>query len=89
MSSMRLNAHLDISHHGFLYLFKNAGVAGDSLTRIHNAIVKCLFIVKQKLHTQGFLGVPTGKNPEDSHLVGKKVMQWVLLYLSISHDRCH
>jgi hypothetical protein len=32
------------------------------------------------------LGVPTGKNPEDSNLVSVEAMQWGLLYLSIGHD---
>jgi hypothetical protein len=32
---------------------------------------------------------PTGKNPEDSNLASMKAMQWVLLYLYISHDRCY
>jgi hypothetical protein len=39
---------------------------------------------QQELHTQGFSGVPTGKNPEDSNLASVEEMQWVLLYLSIS-----
>jgi hypothetical protein len=38
---------------------------------------------QQELPTQRFLGVPTGKNPENSNLVSIEVMQWVLLYLSI------
>jgi hypothetical protein len=41
---------------------------------------------QQELHTQGFLGVRTGKNREDSNLVSVEAMQWVLLYLSIGHD---
>jgi hypothetical protein len=32
------------------------------------------------------LGVPTGKNPEDSNVASVEAMQWVLLYLSIGHD---
>jgi hypothetical protein len=41
---------------------------------------------QQELHTQGFLGVPTGKIPEDSNLASVEAMQWVhLLYLSIGH----
>jgi hypothetical protein len=40
---------------------------------------------QQDLHTQGFSGVPIGKNPEDSNLVSVEAMQWVFLYLSISH----
>jgi hypothetical protein len=44
---------------------------------------------QQELHTQGFLGVPTGKNPEDSNLASVEAMQWVILYLSIGHGRCY
>lgn len=51
---MRLNAHLDISHHGFLFLFKNSGVPADSLTRIHNVTVKCLFIINRNCINKGF-----------------------------------
>jgi hypothetical protein len=29
------------------------------------------------------LGVPTGKNPDDSNLASVEAMQWVLLYLSV------
>jgi hypothetical protein len=41
---------------------------------------------QQALHTQGVLGVPTGKNAEDSYLVSMEAMLWVLLYLPIGHD---
>jgi hypothetical protein len=33
------------------------------------------------------LGVPIGKNPEDSNLGNVEAMQWVLLYLFIGHVR--
>jgi hypothetical protein len=85
MSSMRFNASLDASHHGPPHPYKDAGVVADSLTGIHNAPVKC----QQELHTQGVLVVPTGKNPEDSNLASMEGMQWVLLCLSIGHDRCY
>jgi hypothetical protein len=40
--------------------------------------------------TQGLRGVPTGQNPEDSNLAWSvEAMQWVLLYLSVGHDRCY
>jgi hypothetical protein len=32
------------------------------------------------------LGVPTGKNSEDSNVARVEAMQWVLLYLTIGHD---
>jgi hypothetical protein len=45
-------------------------------------MVECPFVV-----TQGFLGVCTCKSAEDSYLASEEVMQWILLYLSIGHDR--
>jgi hypothetical protein len=77
---MRFNARLGTSHHGPQHPFKDAGVVADSLTGIHNA---------EELHTYGGFGVPTAKNPEDSNLASVETMQWVLLYLSIGHDRCY
>jgi hypothetical protein len=41
MSSMKFNARLDTPHHGPPNLCKDAGVFADSLTDIHNAMVKC------------------------------------------------
>jgi hypothetical protein len=41
---------------------------------------------QQELHTQGLIGVPTGKNAEDW---GVEAMQGVLLYLPIGQDRRH
>jgi hypothetical protein len=38
-------------------------------------------------YTRIFIGIPTGKNPEDSNLLSVEAMQWVLLYLAIGHDR--
>jgi hypothetical protein len=81
---MRFNAGLDMSHYGLLHLFKDSGVAADSLTGIHNVPLHC----QQELHTQGFLGVLTCKNPGESNLASEEAMQWVL-YLSINHDRCY
>jgi hypothetical protein len=79
---MRFSAHLDIFLHGLLHLFKDAGVVAGGLTGIHNAVVKCLFVVSRScIHR--FLCVPTGNNAEDSNLVSMKAMQWVLLYLPL------
>jgi hypothetical protein len=89
MFSMRFNASLDTIHHGLPHPLKDAGVVADSLTGIHNAMVKCLFVIQQELHTQGYLDVPTGRNPDDSNLARVEAMQWVLLYLSIGKDRCY
>jgi hypothetical protein len=41
------------------------------------------------MQTQWIPGVLTGKNPEDSNLASVEAIQWVLLYLSISHDKCY
>jgi hypothetical protein len=53
MSSMRFNAHLDTSHHGSPHPYKDAGAVADSLTRIHNAMVKCLFVVNRSCIHKG------------------------------------
>jgi hypothetical protein len=42
---------------------------------------------QQELHTQGVVGVPTGKYSEDSNLAGVEAMQWIFLCLSIAYDR--
>jgi hypothetical protein len=62
MSSTSFNVSLNTSHHGPPHPFKDAGVAADNLTGIHNARVMCLFVVNR------VLGVPTGKNQEDSNV---------------------
>jgi hypothetical protein len=81
------SAYLDTSHHGPLHPRKDGGVVADSLTGIHNAMLTCLFVVNR--NCKGFLGVPTGKNLEDSNLASVEVMQWGLLCLSIGHDSCY
>jgi hypothetical protein len=45
MPSMRFNTRFDTSHHGPPHPFTDARVVADSLTDIHNARVKCLFVV--------------------------------------------
>jgi hypothetical protein len=68
---------------------KDAGIVVDSLDR-HPQRDEVPLHSQQDLHTQGFFfGMPTGKHLEDSNLVSMEAMQWVLLYLSISHDRCY
>jgi hypothetical protein len=44
MFSKIFYARLDTSHHGPLHPFKDTGVVADSLTGIHNAMVKCLLV---------------------------------------------
>jgi hypothetical protein len=39
--------------------------------------------------SQVCLGVPTDENTEDSSQASVEAMQWVLLYLSIGHDKCY
>jgi hypothetical protein len=68
--------------------FKDAGAVADNLTGIHNVIVKCFFVVNRSC-MHNILGFPTGKTQEDSNLASVEAMQWVLLYLSIGHDRCY
>jgi hypothetical protein len=51
-------------------------------------MVKCLFVVNMRCIHKG-LGVPTGKNPEDSNLASVEAMRLLLLYLSIAHDKCY
>jgi hypothetical protein len=77
---MRFNVRLDTSYHGPPHPFRDAGVVADSLTgtSLLSTGVACTRV----------LGVPTGKNPEDSNLENMMGMQWILLYLSIRYDRC-
>jgi hypothetical protein len=48
----------------------------DNLTCINNALVNWLFTVNRNCIHKGFLGVPTGKNPEDSNLANIEAMKW-------------
>jgi hypothetical protein len=85
---MRFNARIDTSHRGPPHLCKDAGVVADSLTGIHSAMMKCLFVVNRScIHKGGY--VSRGKNPEDSNLPSVEAMQWVLLCLSVGHDTCY
>jgi hypothetical protein len=54
MSSMGFNALPGTSHHGPPNLFKDAGILDESLTGIHNAIMKCLFDVNRSRIHKGF-----------------------------------
>jgi hypothetical protein len=63
-------------------------VIANSLTGIHNVMVKCLFVVNRSC-VHRVLGIPTGTNLEDSNLVGMEAMRWVLLCISAGHDRCY
>jgi hypothetical protein len=85
---MKFNARLSTSHRGPPHPFKDAGVVADSLTGLHNAMVKRLFLVNRSCIHKDFR-FPTGKNSEDSSLVSVEAVQWVLLYLPNGHDRCY
>jgi hypothetical protein len=66
--------------------FRGSSEQSDRHTQCDGMAPLCC---QQELHTQGTLGVPTVKNPADSTLESVEAMQWVLLYLSIGHDRCY
>lgn len=51
----RFNGRLDTSNHGPPHPFRVAGTVADSLTVIHNAMVKCLFVVNSSCIQKGFL----------------------------------
>jgi hypothetical protein len=53
MSSMRFDARLDTPHYGPWHPLKDAGVVADSLTGIHSAMVKCLFVVNRSCKHKG------------------------------------
>jgi hypothetical protein len=82
MSAMRFNACLNTTN-GPPNLFRDAVVVADSLTGIHNAMVKCLFIVNRSCIYKSFLVSPQVKI-QDSNLVSMEAMKWVLLYLKES-----
>jgi hypothetical protein len=61
MSCIRFNTRLDTSHLGPPHPCKDAGADADSLTGIHNAIVKCLFVVNRSCIHRGFCVSPQVK----------------------------
>jgi hypothetical protein len=73
---MKFNARLDTPHHRPPHQCKDIVIVSDSLTGIHNATVKFLFIVNRSCIHKGFR-VATGKNPEDSNLASVEAMQCV------------
>jgi hypothetical protein len=88
MSSMRFYVCFDMSHHGPPHPYKDAGVVADSLDRHPQCDGEVSLRYQPELHTQGVLGVPTGKT-EYSNFKSLEDMQWDLLYLSIGHDGCY
>jgi hypothetical protein len=89
MSSMTFNARLVTSDHGRSQSFKDAGVVTENLDRHPQCDGEVPPRCQREPHTQGISGVSTVKNPEDSNLASMTTMQWVLLYLSVRHDRCY
>jgi hypothetical protein len=69
------------------YPFRDAGVAADSLTDIHNGMVKCLFVVNSSCIHEGFYVSPRVKNPDEKLLANARTMQWAFFHLSIGHDK--
>jgi hypothetical protein len=88
MFPIRFNARLDTSHHGLPHPFKGAGVVVDILTQ-PQCDREVRLLCQQELHSQGILGIATGKNPEALNLPSVEAMQWILLCLSVGHDRCY
>jgi hypothetical protein len=88
MSSVRFNARLDASHHGPSHAFKENGVVVGSLTGIHSAMVKCLFVVNRSC-IKGLKVSQQVKNPVDLNLSSLEATLWVLLYLYTGHDTCY
>jgi hypothetical protein len=58
MFSIRFNALLDTSHYGPSHPRKVSGLVENSLTGIHNAKVKCLFVVNRSCRHRGFCVSP-------------------------------
>jgi hypothetical protein len=85
MTSMRFNARFNTTHCRPPHCFRDVGAVADSLTGIHNAMVSTSSLSTGAAYTR----VSTGKNPDDSNLQSVEAMQWVLLYISIGHDRCY
>jgi hypothetical protein len=50
---MRFSAPLNTYHIGPPHQFEDAGAVADSLTGIHNAMVKCLFVVNRSCIYKG------------------------------------
>jgi hypothetical protein len=90
MSSMRFNQCLSMSYHGPLHPFRDAGVIVGSLTGIHNAMVKCLFIINRICIHKGFFRCPHRLKSRGFKSAERGGQHWVHLCLSIvGHDRCY
>jgi hypothetical protein len=84
MSSMRVKARLDTSHHGPSHSCKDSGVVDRHPQCDGEVPLRC----QQVLHAQGYLDVPRGKNSEYSNMASVEFMQWVLC-LAIGHHWCY
>jgi hypothetical protein len=50
---MRFSSHLNRCHYGLLHLLRGAEVVADSLTCMHCAMVKCLFVADRSCIPKG------------------------------------
>jgi hypothetical protein len=78
--TMSFSVRLDTSHHGPPHPYKDSSQA--STVRWWNVSSLSTGAAYRR-----DLGVPTGRNPEDSSQASVEATQWVLLYLSLGHDR--
>jgi hypothetical protein len=84
---MRFNAHHSKSHYELSKPFKNARLVAYSLRGIHSTL-SCLFIVNGAAH-KGLKRPYKLKNLKDCSVASGEATQYVILYLSIGHDRCY
>jgi hypothetical protein len=83
----RFSVHFATSHHGAPNPFREGGTDEDSVTGICSAVSVCSLSRAAAYPTVS--GGPARNYPEDSDLSwGVEATQWVLLCLSIGHERC-
>jgi hypothetical protein len=80
-----IQTHLDLSHHGPPYPFKDAGSVADSLTGFHSAM--SLFAINRSWIHKG-LCVPTGENRENSSQPSAETMKWTTMHVPHSCSDC-
>jgi hypothetical protein len=65
---MRFNERPSMTRFRPPHPFRDAGAVADTLDRHPQCDGEATLLCQQELHTQGFLSVCTGTNPEDSNL---------------------
>jgi hypothetical protein len=85
---MRFSARLDTSHQGPQYPFKHAEIVADSLTYIRRTMVQCILIASRRCIHKGYMCLHRQKS-RGFNLASVEATQWVLLYVSIRHDKCY